>query len=254
MPIPIIQIIPVIGLPIIKRGDDLGVLICEAAAKQGTPIEDGDIIVVTHVIVSRAEGNVINLDEVIPSEFAKNIAEETGKDPALVEVVLRESKSIVRMDGRHIICETKHGFICANAGVDRSNVPGERNVATLPKDPDMSAQKIRQSIKNFSGKNVAVIISDTHGRPLRRGEINVAIGVAGIKPIRDRRGERDLFGYILRVKQTAIADELSSAAELVIGQADEGIPVAIIRGYKYEVSEDATAKDLIRPREKDLFI
>ncbi|MEM1607270.1 MAG: coenzyme F420-0:L-glutamate ligase [Candidatus Bathyarchaeia archaeon] len=250
----IIRIIPITGLPIIKDGDDLGLLICEAAAKQGTPIEDGDIIVVTHVVVSRAEGNVVNLDSVVPSEFAKTIASEFGKDPALVEVVLRESKSIVRMGDGHIISETKHGFICANAGVDKSNVPGERNVALLPKDPDLSARRIRQRIKEVSGKDVAVLISDTHGRPLRSGEINVAIGVAGIKPIRDRRGEKDLFGYTLRVKQTAIADELTSAAELVIGQADEGIPAAIIRGYIYEKSEEATARDLVRAREKDLFI
>ncbi|MBS7654156.1 MAG: coenzyme F420-0:L-glutamate ligase [Candidatus Bathyarchaeia archaeon] len=250
----VVKIIPVIGLPIIKDGDDLGSLICEAAVKQGTPIEERDIIVVTHVIVSRSEGNVINLDEVIPSEFAKNVAEETGKDPALVEVILRESKSIVRIGGGHIIAETKHGFVCANAGVDRSNVPGERNVTPLPKNPDLSARRIRQRIKEISGRDVAVIISDTHGRPLRNGEINVAIGVAGIKPIRDRRGEKDLFGYVLKVKQTAIADELSCAAELVIGQADEGVPVAIIRGYPYEISEDATAKDLIRSKEKDLFI
>lgn len=241
-------------MPIIKSGDDLGLLICEAAARQGTPIEDGDIIVVTHVIVSRAEGNIVNLDSIIPSEFAKTVAENLGKDPALVEVILRESKSIVRMGDGHIISETKHGFICANAGVDKSNVPGERNVAPLPKDPDLSARMIRRRIREVSGKDVAVIISDTHGRPLRNGEINVAVGVAGIKPIRDRRGEKDLFGYVLRVKQTAVADELSSAAELVIGQADEGIPAAIIRGYVYERAEDATAKDLIRPREKDLFI
>lgn len=250
----IIRIIPVTGLPIIRDGDDLGLLICEAAAKQGTPVEDGDIIVITHVIVSRAEGNVVNLDDIVPSEFAKTIAGEFGKDPALVEVVLRESKSIVRMGDGHIISETKHGFICANAGVDKSNVPGERNVALLPKDPDSSARRIRERIKEVSGRDVAVLISDTHGRPLRNGEINVAIGVSGIKPIRDRRGEKDLFGYTLRVKQTAIADELASAAELVIGQADEGIPVAIIRGYPYEKSEDATARDLIRTREKDLFI
>jgi len=241
-------------MPIIRSGDDLGLLICEAAARQGTPIEDGDIIVITHVIVSRAEGNIVNLDSIIPSEFAKTVAENLGKDPALVEVILRESKSIIRMGNGHIISETKHGFICANAGVDKSNVPGERNVAPLPKDPDLSARIIRRRIREVSGKDVAVIISDTHGRPLRNGEINVAVGVAGIKPIRDRRGEKDLFGYVLRVKQTAIADELSSAAELVIGQADEGIPAAIIRGYAYERDEGATAKDLIRPREKDLFI
>ena len=250
----VISIIPVTGLPIIQHGDDIGLLICEAAARQGTPIEDGDIIVVTHVIVSRAEGDIINLDSVSPSEFAKTVAEVLGKDPALVEVILRESRSIVRMGDGHIISETKHGFICANAGVDKSNVPGERNVAPLPKDPDLSARIIRRRIREVSGKDVAVIISDTHGRPLRNGEINVAVGVAGIKPIRDRRGEKDLFGYTLKVKQTAIADELCSAAELVIGQADEGIPVAIIRGYPYERAEDATARDLIRPREKDLFI
>lgn len=249
-----IEIIPITGMPIIESGDDIGLLICEAAAKQGTPIEDGDIIVVTHVIVSRAEGNIVNLDSIVPSEFAKTVAENLGKDPALVEVILRESKSIIRMGDGHIISETKHGFICANAGVDKSNVPGERNVAPLPKDPDLSARIIRRRIREVSGKDVAVIISDTHGRPLRNGEINVAVGVAGIKPIRDRRGEKDLFGYVLRVKQTAVADELSSAAELVIGQADEGIPAAIIRGYAYERTEDATAKDLIRPREKDLFI
>ncbi len=249
-----IEIIPIKGLPIIEEGDDLGELICRASEAQGTPIRDGDIIVVTHVVVSRAEGNIVNLDEVEPSPFARTIAEEFNRDPALVEVVLRESKSIIRMGGGHIIAETRHGFICANAGVDKSNVPGERNVAPLPVDPDLSARRIRRRIMELTGREVAVIISDTHGRALRNGEINVAIGVAGINPIKDRRGEKDLFGYTLKVKRTAIADELSSAAELVIGQADEGIPAAIIRGYRYERSEDATAKQLIRPKEKSLFI
>ncbi len=249
-----IGVIAVKGLPIIREGDDLGALICTAAEKQGTPVKEGDIIVVTHVVVSRAEGNVISLDNVSPSDFSKFIAAESEKDPALVEVVLRESKSIVRMGNGHIIAETKHGFICANAGVDRSNVPGERNVVPLPKNPDESAQRIRQRTRELTGHNVAVIISDTHGRALRRGEINVAVGVAGIKPIRDRRGETDLFGYTLRIKQTAVADELTSAAELVIGQANEGIPAAIIRGYPYQKSEEATAKDLLWPKEKALFI
>jgi len=249
-----VKIIPVEGMPIVAEGDDIGELICDALERQGVQLQDGDVIVVTHVIVSRAEGNVVNLDEVTPSEFAKDIAAQFDKDPALVEVVLRETKGIVRMGDGHIITETKHGFICANAGVDRSNVPGERNVAPLPVDPDLSAQKIRQWIRELTGKNVAVIVSDTHGRALRRGEINVAVGVAGMKPIRDRRGETDLFGYTLKVKQTAVADELSSAAELVIGQADEGIPAAIIRGYRYEESEDATARDLLWPKEKALFL
>ncbi|MBX5321457.1 MAG: coenzyme F420-0:L-glutamate ligase [Candidatus Bathyarchaeota archaeon] len=249
-----VQIMGIEGLPIIKAGDNIAELICKAAEKQGTPIQDGDIIVVTHVIVSRAEGHVVNLDEVKPSTFAENIAKLYDKDPALVEVVLREAKSIRRMADGKIITETKHGFVCANSGVDKSNVPGERCVALLPENPDASADRIRREIKRLVGCDVAVIISDTHGRPLREGEINVAVGVAGLKPIRDRRGEKDLFGYVLRVKQTAVADELASAAELVIGQADEGVPVAIIRGYKFLKSEDARAVELIRPREKDLFL
>jgi len=249
-----VQVVGVKGLPIIKKGDDLARLICKAAEKQRTPIEEGDVVVVTHVIVSRAEGNTVNLDQIIASDFAKRVAKQLNKDPALVEVILRESKSIVRMGDGHLITETKHGFVCANSGVDQSNVPGERIVAPLPKNPDRAASKIRRNIARLTGKDVAVIISDTHGRPLREGEINIAVGVAGINPIRDRRGETDLFGYVLRVKQTAVADELASTAELVIGQAKEGIPVAIIRGYSYPKSEKASAKMLIRKRRKDLFI
>jgi len=249
-----IQIIPVTGLPLIKKGDNLAQMLANASEEQGTPIQNADIIVITHVIVSKAEGNIINLDEVQPSDFAMTIAKNTEKDPALVEVVLREAKSIARMGDGHIITETKQGWYCANSGVDRSNVPGERNVVPLPADPDRSAANIRKKIRNAIGKDVAIIISDTHGRPLRDGEINVAVGVAGFKPIRDRRGEQDLYGYTLRVKRTAIADELASAAELVIGQANEGVPAAIIRGYNYPKSEDAKATELIRPREKELFL
>jgi coenzyme F420-0:L-glutamate ligase/coenzyme F420-1:gamma-L-glutamate ligase len=248
-----IKIIAVENLPLIKKGANIAELICNAAKKQNTPIQEKDVIVVTHVAVSKAEGNIVNLDEVSPSEWAKEIAQKTGKEPALVEVILRETKEIVRLGTNSLITETKNGIVCANAGVDRSNVEGERTVALLPKNPDASAQKIRQKIKSLTGCDVAVIVSDTHGRPLRMGEINVAIGVAGIKPIRDRRGEKDLFGYVLRIKQTAVADELASAAELVIGQANEGIPVAIIRGYNYQTVESASATELTRPKEKDLF-
>ena len=250
----IVQIIPVSGMPIIKEGDKLSKLICDASEKQKTPIQDGDVLVVTHVVVSRAEGDVVNLDTVEPSPFAEAIARKNDKDPALVEVVLREAQSIIRMREGSIITLTKHGFICANSGVDKSNVPGERIVALLPKDPDDSARRIRQGIMDHTGKNVAVIISDTHGRPLRDGEINVAIGVAGLMPMRDRRGEEDLFGYTLKVKRTAVADELSSAAELVIGQAKEAVPAAIIRGYSYRQSEEATIKDMLRPLEKEYFL
>jgi coenzyme F420-0:L-glutamate ligase/coenzyme F420-1:gamma-L-glutamate ligase len=248
-----IKIIAVENLPLITKGDNLAELICNAAKKQNTPIQEKDVIVITHVAVSKAEGNIVNLDEVSPSEWAKEIAQKTGKEPALVEVILRETKEIVRLGPNSLITETKNGIVCANAGVDRSNVEGERNVALLPKNPDATAQGIRQKIKSLTGCDVAVIVSDTHGRPLRMGEINVAIGVAGIKPIRDRRGEKDLFGYVLRIKQTAVADELASAAELVIGQANEGIPVAIIRGYNYQTAENASAKELTRPKEADLF-
>ena len=248
-----VQVFAVENLPLIKKRDNLGKLIVEAAKKQGTPIQANDVIVVTHVVVSKAEGNVINLDQVKPSEKAKEMAQKTNKDPALVEVILQETKDIVRVGQNSIITETVSGIICANAGVDRSNVSGDRNVVPLPKNPNASAENIRREIKRLTGVNVAVIVSDTHGRPFRLGEINVAVGVAGFKPIRDRRGEKDLFGYVLKIKQTAIADELASAAELVIGQANEGIPAAIIRGYKYQTDENAASTPLTRAKEKDLF-
>jgi coenzyme F420-0:L-glutamate ligase/coenzyme F420-1:gamma-L-glutamate ligase len=249
-----VEVIGVEGLPMIRPGDNLGALISEAAKRKGRPVKDDDVVVVTHVVVSVAENRLANLDEIVPSEFARNLAKRLDRDPALVEVVLRESRGIRRIGESVLITETHHGFVCANSGVDKSNVAGERMVALLPSDPDTSAVRIRNEIREASGCNVAVIISDTFGRPLRIGEVNVAIGVAGLKPIRDRRGEKDLFGYVLKVKQTAVADELASAAELVIGQADEGVPAAIIRGYKYLPSEDSKATELVRPREKDLFI
>ena len=241
-------------MPIINEGDNLGLLIYQAAKKQGTPIQNGDILVVTHVIVSRAEGSIVDLKKVIPSTFATNVANSTGKDPRLVEVILRESKNIVRMRNGKLITETKQGLVCANSGIDQSNVPGNSFVAPLPKNSDQSAQKIRQQIQELTEMDVAVIVSDTHGRPLRHGEINIALGTSGLEPLRDRRGETDLFGYTIRVKKTAIADELASAAELVIGQTNEGIPVAIIRGYTYPKSEIANAKQMIRSPEEDLFI
>ena len=248
-----VKVIAIENLPLFDKGDNIGQLICDAAEKQNTPIQENDIIVVTHVAVSKAEGNIVNLDDVVPSDQALEIARKVEKDPAMVEVILRETKEIVRMGPNSLITETKNGIVSANAGIDRSNVKGDRNVALLPANPDASAQNVRQEIKNRTGCNVAVIVSDTHGRPLRMGEINVAIGIAGIKPIRDHRGEKDLFGYVLHVKQTCIADELASAAELVIGQAHEGIPAAIIRGYKYQAVESCSARDLSRPKEKDMF-
>jgi coenzyme F420-0:L-glutamate ligase/coenzyme F420-1:gamma-L-glutamate ligase len=249
-----VKIIPITNLPIIKNGDDLAELICKASKNQKTPIEDGDIIVVTHVVVSKAEGTLVDLQTIVPSKFARNVAKSTNKDPRLVEVILRESKRIIKMRNGKLITETHQGIICANSGIDQSNVSGNSVIALLPKDPDLSAHKIRTKINELISKNVAVIISDTHGRPFRQGEINIVLGLAGFEPLRDRRGEKDLFGYTIKIKRTAIADELASAAELVIGQTNEGIPAAIIRGYTYSKSESATAKKLIRPSKEDLFI
>lgn len=249
-----VEVIGVTGLPIIEEGDDIASLIVGSAAAQKTPLMDGDIVVVSHIIVSRAEGRTVDLRDVEPSRAAESFAAFTGKDPRLVEVVLGDARAVRRMAPGVLITETKQGFVCANSGVDKSNVPGEEVVAMLPEDPDESARQIRERIRTLSGREVAVIICDTHGRAHRDGEVNVAVGASGLDVIRDRRGEHDLFGYELKVKRTAVADELSSAAELVIGQADEAIPASIIRGYRYERSETSSARELVRPREKDLFI
>jgi coenzyme F420-0:L-glutamate ligase/coenzyme F420-1:gamma-L-glutamate ligase len=249
-----VEIIGVRGIPEVKPGDDIAKLICSAAEAQGDPIRDGDVVIVAQKIVSKAEGRILRLSEVQPTEFARTVAAYTRKRPSLAEVILRESKSIVRMAPGHLITETRQGIVCANSGVDRSNVDGGGTVTLLPEDPDRSAKKIRNGIKKLARKTAAVIISDTSGRPLREGHVDIAIGIAGIEPISDLRGQKDLFGYTLRVKQTAVADELAAAGELVIGQAQEAIPVAIIRGFKFRPSDRAKASKLIRRREKDLFI
>jgi coenzyme F420-0:L-glutamate ligase / coenzyme F420-1:gamma-L-glutamate ligase len=249
---PKLEIIPVTGLPIIEKGVDVGEIIVKAVKDMGESFIDGDILVIAHSIVSRAEGMSISLKEVVPSAFAQKIAEATGKDPRQVEVILRNCRKIVRMGDGVLICETPHGFVCANAGVDASNSGGTDIVIALPKDPDKSAENIRRKVKELTGVDVAVIISDTFGRPFRKGTINVAIGCSGINPLWDRRGEKDLFGRILLSKVTCIADELASAAELVMGQADEAVPAAIIRGYIYDRS-NLPARVIIRDKNEDLF-
>lgn len=249
-----VQIIPLKGMPIIQPGDDLTQLTLESLISMGLKPEPKDVYVYSHVIVSRSEGKLVDLNDVVPSKIAENFAEFTGKDPRIVEVVLSESQAVRRMAPGVIIAETKHGFVCANAGVDKSNVPGETIVAPLPDDSDKSALEIRTRFKKETGIDVGVIICDTHGRAHRDGEINVTIGASGFNVIRDRRGEKDLFGYELVVKRTAVADELASAAELVIGQSDEAIPAALIRGFDIEFSDESSAQDLVRAREKDLFI
>ncbi len=229
-------------------------MICEAAERQGTPMQEDDIVVVTQKVVSKVEGRVVRLKDVKPSDFAISLSKRVKKEPSLVELILREAKNIVRMGDGHLITETRHGWVCANSAIDKSNVSGGDSVALLPANPDRSARRLRQRVRELTGKRVAVIISDTFGRPLRMGHVDVAIGVAGINPILDLRGGRDIFGYVMRVKQAAIADELASAAELVIGNVGEMIPAAIVRGYRYPVDESAKARALIRPRSEDLFI
>lgn len=249
-----IQIIPVIGLPIIKEGHDLAELTIKSLEEQGLNPKEKDVYVFSHVIASRAEGKQVDLDKVIPSLKAQEFAQITGKDPRLLQVILDESRGVRRIGSGVIITETKHGFVCANAGVDKSNVPGETIVSPLPDDPDLTSKRIRRRFKELAGVNVGVIICDTHGRAHRNGEINVTVGASGFEVIRDRRGEFDLFGYELKVKRTTVSDELASAAELVIGQSDEGVPAALIRGYDIILSDTGCAKDIVRSRQKDLFL
>jgi len=245
-----IRIIPLEGIPEVREGDDLPDLILKAA-EAGPGIESGDVVVVTQKIVSKAEGRVVSLDSVTPSPEAERLAVETEKDPRLVELILRESTRIVRQSGPILITETKHGFVCANAGIDASNVGPEGLVSLLPEDPDRSAVAIRAAILERMGVDVAVIITDTFGRAWREGHTNVAIGVAGMRPFADYVGQRDPHGYELRVSTLAVADELAAAAELVQGKLD-GVPVAIVRGYAYPRGE-GSARELVREAEKDLF-
>jgi coenzyme F420-0:L-glutamate ligase/coenzyme F420-1:gamma-L-glutamate ligase len=245
-----IRIIPLTGLPEVREGDNLADLILEAA-ETGTGIEAGDVVVVTQKVVSKAEGRLVALDSVSPSDEAERLGVETEKDPRLVELILRESNRIVRQAGPILITETKHGFVCANAGIDASNVGPEGLVSLLPEDPDHSAAGIREVIQQRTGVEVAVIITDTFGRAWREGHTNVAIGVAGMMPFVDYVGQTDPHGYELRVSTLAVADELAAAAELVHGKL-EGVPVAIIRGYAYPRGE-GTARGLVRDAERDLF-
>jgi len=249
--VPQLQVIGLVGLPEVRPGDDLPALIIETARAQGTGVQDGDVLVVTQKVVAKAEGRLVNLRDVEPSARAREVAEATGKDPRLVEVILRESRRIVRQEGPVLITETKHGFVCANAGVDASNVGGGELVALLPEDPDRSAEVIRRAIEEKAGVSVAVVISDTFGRPWREGHTNVAVGVAGMRPLRDYVGQRDPFGYELRVSTMAVADELAAAAEPVMGKLSR-IPVAIVRGFAFEPGV-GTAREMVRPPERDLF-
>ena len=239
-------------MPDIQRGDNLGNLIVAKLKDQREQFQQGDITVVTQKIVSKAEGRMIALSGVNPSPFAALVAKETGKDPRHVEVILRESRKIVKMKAGHLITETKHGFVCANSGVDASNVEKRKTTLTLlPVNPDASANRIRKTIRKLTGKNIPVIITDTFGRAWRMGHVNFAVGVSGMKPVMDYRGTRDMYGHVLNVTEMAVADELAGAAELVMNKADR-IPVALVRGYKFKLGR-GIAKELLYSEEVDLF-
>lgn len=253
-----LRIIPITGIGEIAPGIDLGELIHNALQALHMSIESGDVLVVTQKIVSKAEGQLVNLDEIEPSAFARGAAQQSKKDAHHLEVVLRESKRIVRMDHGVLISETHHGFICANAGVDESNIGGVRQLALLPVDSNRSARAIRTRLQQLSAQqsqenapDIAVIISDTWGRPWRTGQVNNAIGVAGMESVVDYRGQIDPYGYELQASAIAVADELAAAAELVMGKIDR-IPVALIRGYAY-IPAEGDASTLIRDGASDMF-
>jgi coenzyme F420-0:L-glutamate ligase/coenzyme F420-1:gamma-L-glutamate ligase len=231
-------------------GDSIAKLIVDACSRGGVVLESDDVLVIAQKIVSKSEDMLHRLDRVTVSDYARELSRELDKDPALVELILGESRRIVRKSGRAIIVETHHGFVCANAGVDCSNV-GLGNAALLPKDPDASARKIRAEIRELAGCSPGIIISDSFGRPWRVGTVDVAVGIAGLKPIRDERGTKDHYGYELRAAVSAIADEIASAAELVMRKKD-GLPVVLVRGCEIE-KEEGSVKELLRPEAEDLF-
>lgn len=246
-----VRIIPVRGIGEVRPGDDLAATLLDALARQDQPLADGDVLVITQKIVSKAEGRIVDPRDVAPSAFARQIAAQGVKDAAYYEIVLSESRRIVKMDRGVLVTETHHGLICANAGVDESNVAGGSAVTLLPVDSDRSAALLRDELRQRAGVTVAVIISDTFGRPWREGQVNIAIGAAGLDPLADYAGQDDGYGYTMHASIIAVADELASAAELVMGKID-AVPAAIVRGYAFRPAERG-ASALIRAPERDLF-
>jgi coenzyme F420-0:L-glutamate ligase/coenzyme F420-1:gamma-L-glutamate ligase len=244
------EVIGVEGLPEIGRGDDLARLIADASAAQGTPLVAGDLLVVSQKIVSKAEGRMVRLSDITPSPETTRVAEEIGRDPRLIEVILRESRRIVRKDKGVLIVETQHGWICANAGVDQSNVDAD-TACLLPEDSDRSARGLRDGLRALTGHDLGIIIADTFGRPWREGLTNIAIGVAGLEPIKSYLGEKDPAGHVLQATIIALADELAGAAEPVMGKLDR-VPVAIVRGLQWQRG-DTGSRALLRDPARDLF-
>lgn len=246
-----IEIIPVRRIPEVEKGDDVAESILKGLKATGVRLLKNDIIIVTHKIVSKCEGRVLKLDSIVPSTFARRAGRHIGKDPRQVEVILSEARRLVKMVRGLIIAETRHGFVCANAGVDQSNVQ-KGSIVLLPKNPDSSARKISLEIRKKTGKNLPVIISDTFGRPWREGQVDVAIGLFGLEPFSDYRGRKDQYGYELRATVICVADELASAGELAMNKLDR-VPVVVIRGYSFKPNNQTSARALARKPARDLF-
>jgi coenzyme F420-0:L-glutamate ligase/coenzyme F420-1:gamma-L-glutamate ligase len=243
------------GIPLVQPGDDLGALAAAALAGNGIAARDGDVLVVAQKIVSKAEGRIVDLATVAPSPYARDLAAELDKDPRLIEIILSESKRVVRKRPGLLIVEHRLGFVMANAGVDHSNVAAESAdelVLLLPVDPDASARALHEALARRLGKRLAVVVNDSFGRPWRRGVCGVALGAAGLPAVIDKRGHPDLFGRALLVTEIGFADEIAAAASLVMGQADEAIPMVLVRGLEWSAPE-ADAAALVRPAEHDLF-
>ena len=250
-----VKLIGIQGIPIIKKGDNVADLILKAMKVKGLEIETGDIFVIAETAISKSEGNVIKLHSVRPSKLAFELSEKTGKKPEIAEAIIQQSNEIIKVGPDFIISETKHGFVCANAGIDESNVD-EGFATPMPVDPDKSAEKVRAKLENSSDTAIAVIISDTQGRAFREGAVGTAIGISGMEALWDRRGETDLYGRELETTKIAVADELASASSILMGQANEGIPVVIIRGVEYFKTlknNSSTIKSLLRPKKCDVF-
>ena len=246
-----IEVIGLGGLPEIHPGDDLALLALDACGREAIEPEDRDVFVFTQKVVSKSEGRIVSLAGVEPSALASRFAEESGRDARLVEVVLQEARRVVRMDRGILVTETRHGLVCANSGVDASNVEEEDSVCLLPEDADRSAERLRTALTARTGKTLAVLVTDTFGRPWREGQVNVAIGISGMEPIADHRGFVDPQGRKLLVSEIAVADEIAGAAELVMGKL-ERVPVAVARGYPFKPG-DGGIRRLLRDRDQDLF-
>jgi len=246
-----LQVFGVPGLPEIVAGTDLGSVILDAAIAAGTPLVDGDVVVVTSKVVSKAEGRTVETAAITPSEFARDWAARWDKDPAVVEVVLRESTRVVRQLGPVLITETRHGFVCANSGVDQSSSGAHGRLVLLPDDPDASARRIRETFR-ARGVDAAVIVSDTFGRAWREGQTDIAIGIAGLQPIHSYIGEVDPHGHEFQVQAICIADEIAGAAELVKGNLSR-VPVGVVRGLSWQPDETATIAPVLRDQSRDMF-